>query len=207
MATPNIFKRPYRVSTLVGCVTTIAVFATLAGCTSPIWWHNPDRGMIYRGWAVNVVDQATVIRECGAAATVLGCVHPATMTAFSVNNPYLLAHECRHIDALMNGENSAGEKSRDILYAVFGINDLLTGSTILFPAPSNCGDGTMAEWSGDKVKIIQASHGKSQILPTFEEWNRRNPDRAMRRIAQTAEIIEPSILTAGGSSDAFLSNE
>ena len=206
MGTRNIVKRHHRISTLVGRVTTFAVLASLVGCTSPIWWHNPDRGFIYRGWGVNVVDQAAVIRECAAVATVLGCVNPETMTAFSVNNPYVLAHECHHIDAIMNGEGTAGEKSKDIFFTVFGINDLLTGATILFPAPNNCGDGTMAEWSGGKVKLIQANYGKSQILPTLKEWNRMHPDRAMRDSAQLDEIVVPSTLTAGGFTDVFIPN-
>ena len=156
----------------------------LAGCTSPLWWHDSNRGFIYRGWGVNVVDQAAVMRECAAVSTVLGCVNPETMIAFSVNNPYVLAHECHHIDAIMNGEGTSGEKAKDILLTLFGINDLLTAATILFPAPNNCGDGTMAEWSGGKVKITQASYGGSQILPTLKEWNRMRPDRPMHDSAQ-----------------------
>jgi len=177
----------------------------LIGCTSPLWWHDANRGFIYRGWGVNVLDQAAVMRECAAVATVLGCVNPETMTAFSVNNPYVLAHECHHIDAIMKGGTS-GEKAKDIFLTLFGINDLLTAATILFPAPNNCGDGTMAEWSAGKVKMIQASYGKSQILPTLKEWNRMHPDRAMRDSAQLDEILVPSTPTAGGFTDVFISN-
>jgi len=178
----------------------------LAGCTSPLWWRDSNRGFIYRGWGVNVVDQAAVMRECAAVATVLGCVNPETMTAFSVNNPYVLAHECHHIDAIMKGEGTSGEKAKDIFLTLFGINDLLTAATILFPAPNNCSDGTMAEWSGGKVRIIQASYGKSQILPTLEEWNRMHPDRAMHDSAQHDEILVPSTQTAGGFTDEFIPN-
>ena len=168
-------------------VTRLIILSSLLfliGCTSPLWWHDSNRGFIYRGWGVNIVDQATVMRECAAVTTVLGCVNPETMTAFSVNNPYILAHECHHIDTIMKGEDPSGEKARDMLLTLFGINDLLTAATMLFPAPSNCGDGTMAEWSGDKVKLIRTSYGKSQILPTLKEWNRLYPDRATRDSAQ-----------------------
>ena len=80
----------------------------------------------------------------------------------------------------MKGEATFEEKAKDIFLTSVGINDLITAATILFLAPNNCGDGTMAEWSGDKVKLIQASYGKSQILPTLKEWNLMHPDRAMR---------------------------
>ena len=152
----------------------------VSGCTSPLWWHDPDRGFIYRGWSVNIADQATVMRECGAATPALGCVMPDTMSAFSVNNPYVLAHECDHIENIMTARSGSGEKLKDTFYMLFGINDLRTAATIMFPAPNNCGDGTMAEWQDGKVSVIQASYGASRILPTLEEWQRHN--------AGTAEI-------------------
>jgi len=74
----------------IGYVKNIApllALALISACTSPLWWHDPNRGLIYRGWSVNVADQATVMRECAAATTVLGCVIPSTMTAFSVKQP------------------------------------------------------------------------------------------------------------------------
>ena len=153
----------------------------ISGCTSPLWWHNPDRGFIHRGWSVNVADQATVMRECAAATTVLGCMNPSTMTAFSVNNPYVLAHECHHIDAIMNNEGTSGERAKDIILTLLGLNDLMTVATILFPAPNNCGDGTMVEWNDGKFRVTQASYGKMQVLPTIEEWNRLHPDKPMVR--------------------------
>jgi hypothetical protein len=106
----------------------------------------------------------------------------------------------------MKGEEPSGEKAKDMFLTLFGINDLLTAATILFPAPNNCGDGTMAEWSGGKVEMIQARYGKSQILPTLKEWNRMHPDRAMRDSAQLDEILVPSTPTAGGFTDVFISN-
>ena len=102
------------------------------------------------------------------------------MTAFSVNNAYVLAHECHHIDAIMEGQGGAREKAKDILLTLFGINELLTAATILFPAPNNRGDGTMAEWHDDKIRVLNANHGGMQILPTLGESNRLNPDKAMR---------------------------
>jgi len=162
----------------------IALLMTLmliSACTSPLWWHDPNRGFIYRGWSVNVADQATVMRECAAATTVLGCVVPSTMTAFSVNNPYVLAHECHHIEAIMNNQGTSGERAKDIILTLLGFNDLMTVATILFPAPNNCGDGTMAEWTGGKTNVTQANYRNMQVLPTIEEWNRLHPEKAMLR--------------------------
>jgi len=146
------------------------------------------------------------MRECAAVATVLGCLDPETMTAFSVNNPYVLAHECHHIDAITKGEETSGEKAKDIFLTFFGINDLLSAATILFPAPNNCGDATMAEWSGGTVKMIRTSYGKSQILPSLTEWYRMHSDGAMRDRAQLEEILVPSTPTVGGFTDEFIPN-
>lgn len=157
------------------------VLLFISACTSPLWWHDPNRGFIYKGWSVNVADQGTVMRECAAATTVLGCVIPATMTAFSVNNPYVLAHECHHIDAIMNNEGTSGERAKDIILTLLGLNDLMTVATILFPAPNNCGEGTMVEWGNGKYRVTQASYGKMQVLPTIEEWNRLHPHKPMVR--------------------------
>ena len=159
----------------------IVALLLVSGCTSPLWWHDPDRGFIYRGWGVNVADQATVMHECAAGYPVLGCVKPDTMTAFSVNNPYVLAHECRHIENIMNAEAGAGEKLKDAFYMLFGINDLLTAATSMLPAPNSCGDGTMAEWQDGKVIVIQASYGPTHILPTLEEWQRQDAGAAQLR--------------------------
>ncbi len=178
----------------------------LAGRTSPLWWRDSNRGFIYRGWGVNVVDQASVMRECAAVATVLGCANPKTMTAFSVNNAYVLAHECHHIDAIMEGEGPSREKAKDILLTLFGINELLTAATILFAAPNNCGEGTIADWSEGKLTVIQASYGKSQILPTLENWDRMNPNRMMRDSAQVNDSSVPSTQTTGGFTDVFIPN-
>ena len=162
-------------------IVALLSLTLISACTSPLWWHDPNRGFIYRGWSVNVTDQATVMRECATATTVLGCVIPSTMTAFSVNNPYVLAHECHHIEAIMNNQGTSGERAKDIILTLLGFNDLMTVATILFPAPNNCGDGTMVEWGGGKLRVTQASYGKMQVLPTIEEWNRLNPDKPMVR--------------------------
>jgi hypothetical protein len=50
-----------------------------------------------------------------------------------------------------------------------------------FPAPNNCGDGTMAEWTAGKFSITQADYGKMQVLPTIDEWNRLDPEGPMLR--------------------------
>ncbi|MSP41322.1 MAG: hypothetical protein EXR70_22780 [Deltaproteobacteria bacterium] len=146
----------------------------LSACTSPLWWHEPNRGFIYRGWGANIVDQATVIRECAAPYPVLGCVKPETMTVFAVNNPYVLRHECQHIENIMSGNGSA-EKLKDAFYAIFAINDLLTAATSLLPAPNDCGDGTMAEWQDGKIKTVHASYDNLQVLPSMEQWQKQNP--------------------------------
>jgi hypothetical protein len=142
-----------------------------SGCTSPLWWHNPERGFIYRGWSVNIADHGTVVRECAGPPHVLGCVKPDTMTAFSVNNPYVLAHECGHIENIMNAR-ATGELVKDTLYMLLGVNDILTAATILLPAPNDCGEGTMAQWQDGKMAVLNASYGASQVLPTLEQWQR-----------------------------------
>lgn len=164
---------------LTARLATLVLALMLAGCTSPLWWHNPQRGFVYKGWFVNIADQATVVRECETLPTVMGCVKPATMTAYSVNNPYILAHECRHIDNIINGTSEAHERAGDLFFALLGLNDLFTAITIAFPAPNDCGDGTMAEWKDNKFTVVQSNHGQWRILPTVEEWNRLNPDKSM----------------------------
>ena len=143
----------------------------LSGCTSPLWWQNPERGFIHRGWSVNIADHATVVRECAGPPHVLACVRPDTMTAFAVNNPFVLAHECAHIENIMDGRG-AGESVKDALYMLFGVNDILTTTTILLPAPNDCGAGTMAQWQDGKVQVLDNHYGASQILPTLEQWQR-----------------------------------
>lgn len=164
---------------LAGGATILATLLSLTGCTSPLWWHDPDRGFLYKGWYVNIVDQATAIRECDKGPTVMGCVKPASMTAYSVNNPYILAHECRHIDHITDGAGARGEQLADLFYSLSGMNDLLVAATNLLPAPTGCGSGTMAVWQNNRFEIVQRTYGRSQILPTIEEWNRSFPDRAM----------------------------
>ena len=173
--TEMIKNRPLpRVRTGVGRLLAIlGLMITTSGCTSPLWWHDPERGFIYRGWSVNIADQATVMRECAAATPVLGCVKPDTMTAFSVNNPYVLAHECNHIENIMTAQG-AGEKLKDAFLLLSGINDLLAAATMMLAAPNGCGDGTMAEWQDGKIRLIQAGYGTTRILPTLEEWQRQN---------------------------------
>lgn len=176
-------------STLIGRLAALLVLTSLAGCTSPLWWHDPGRGFLYKGWFVNIADQATVIRECESVITVMGCVKPASMTAFSVNNPYILWHECRHIDKITDGGGEAGERLGDLFFTLLGLNDLLTAATIVFPAPNGCGEGTMATWQNDQFAVVQRNFGKWQLLPTVEEWNRMHPDKAMpnRQLVNTGE--------------------
>lgn len=172
--------RPGRWPQIVtGHLVAAAVLTSLAGCTSPLWWHSPERGFLYKGWFVNIADQATVVRECESSFTVMGCVKPATMTAYSVNNPYILWHECRHIDKISDGASEADERLGDLFFTLLGLNDLFTAATIAFPAPNDCGEGTMAEWKNDKFAVVQRNYGRWQLLPTVEEWNRMYPDKAM----------------------------
>ena len=146
-----------------------------------MWWHNPERGFLYRGWRVNIVDQGTVLQECSARFPVLGCAKPDTMTVFSVNNPYVLWHECEHIDNIMAGGGFGAEKIKDGFFTALGLNDLLATVTGIFPAPNHCGEGTMVAWNGAELKVVQPSYGRMQVLPTLEEWNRQNPDNPMAK--------------------------
>ena len=168
-----------RTNRIAAALTTLIMAMSLSGCTSTLWWHNPQRGFVYKGWFVNIADQATVVRECETLPTVMGCVKPASMTAYSVNNPYILAHECRHIDNIINGTSEANERLGDLFFALLGLNDLFTAATIAFPAPNDCGDGTMAQWKDNKFSVVQRDFGQWRILPTVEEWNRLHPDKAM----------------------------
>jgi hypothetical protein len=188
-----MLKRHHRISVTVWCFAIFPLLTALSGCTSPLWWHDPERGFLYKGWFVNIADQATVMRECESFFTVMGCVKPATMTAFSVNNPYILWHECRHIDNLTEGASEAKERLGDLIYALLGLNDLLTVATIAFPAANDCGEGTMAEWKNDKFNVVQRNYGNWQILPTVEEWNLMHPDEAIpnRRFVASSEMGEP----------------
>jgi hypothetical protein len=152
----------------------------LSSCTSPLWWNDPNRGFSYRGWGINIVDQATVMRECATGFQVLGCVKPEAMTAFAVNNPYILWHECEHINNIMDGKGSE-ERLKDEFFMAFGLNDLLALITGIFPASNDCGDGTMVQWNDGKTRLIQAKYGTIEVLPTIEEWNRLHPEQAMSR--------------------------
>ncbi|MFQ5863585.1 MAG: hypothetical protein ACE5IC_10790 [Candidatus Brocadiales bacterium] len=124
----------------------------LSACTSPLWWHDPQNEFTYRGYKVRVVSQAEVVRACsqwnkedesGGSFLTLGCVSPATAEAWSVNNPYILAHECSHIDAFTDGsvvskdaaaEALSREGIKDALMTLTGVNELLTLVTWPFPA-------------------------------------------------------------------------
>jgi hypothetical protein len=165
-----------------GIFVLIGTMLLLTGCTSPLWWHDPERGFIYHGWSVNIADHATVVRQCAGAPNALGCVIPDTMTAFSVNNPYVLAHECAHIRNLMAGDG-AGESIKDTAFMLLGLNDMLTMATLLLPAPNDCGDGTMAQWQAGELQVVHREIGATQILPTLEQWQQSqagNVDRADR---------------------------
>ena len=172
----RIAKRLLRLEAFLPVIGLLFVSA----CTSPLWWDEPNRGFVYRGWGVNIADQATVMRECAAGLPVLGCVKPDTMTAFALNNPYVLRHECQHIENIMSGGGS-GEKLKDAFYMIFAINDLLTAATSLVPAPNDCGDGTMAQWQDGKLQVLQANYGAIQILPTLEQWQRLKSGNADQR--------------------------
>ncbi len=142
---------------------------------SAIWRHESNRSFVHRGWGVNIVDQSTVSRECAAGYPVLVCVKPETMTAFAVNNPYALRHECQHFESIMSG-GASGEKLKDAFYTIFAINDLMTAATSLVPAPNDCGAGTLARWQDGRVTTVQASYDNLQVLPTMEEWQKQNRD-------------------------------
>jgi hypothetical protein len=130
-----------------------------------------------------------VVRECETVFTVMGCVKPASRTAFAVNNPYILWHECRHIDKITEGAGEAEERLGDLFFTLLGLNDLLTAATIAFPAANDCGEGTMAQWKNNQFAVVQPNYGSWRLLPTVEEWNRLHFDQAMpiHKVAAVAE--------------------
>jgi hypothetical protein len=40
-----------RFATLTGHALALTIATALTDCTSPLWWHNPDRGFLYKGWS------------------------------------------------------------------------------------------------------------------------------------------------------------
>ena len=121
------------------------------------------------------------MRECDTGLPVLGCARPDTMTAFSVNNPYVLWHKCKPIDNFVAGTGGNAELVKDIFYIALGINDLLATATSFLPAPDHCGNGTMVQWSPEGRKVMNAQHAQWQVLSTIEEWNRTHPEQIMAK--------------------------
>ncbi len=125
----------------------------LSACTSPLWWHDPQKEFTYKGYRVRVTSQAEVAKACSQTSDgtnsplILGCVSPSTAEAWSVNNPYVLAHECAHMDAFTDEsivsketatEAMAQAGTSDALLAITGINQALTFMTLFFPAGDGC---------------------------------------------------------------------
>jgi len=166
-------------------LSLICLMLLLSGCTSPLWWSRADYVTIYKGTPLFVTSQASIMEECGSVLA-LGCtqvynyrfgttdnvIAQRPRFAFSVDNPIVLAHECRHIDALTDGGTLAGEQLKDLLGMIFPFEYLLTGLTAPFPASKDkpCGEeGTMAEFKGGQWYIYQRQYGNVAILPTPEE--------------------------------------
>lgn len=141
----------------------------LAGCTSPQWWYNPDRGFLYRGYVINVASQWEVIQECEMGINVLGCVMPEKKAGFTVNNPYAMWHECRHVDKLQAGDSEASEVLVDLAMIFSGFNDTMLALTWPFPAMEDCGEGTMARWSNGKTEIVNTRWQDIRLLEVVKE--------------------------------------
>ncbi len=147
------------------CALRYALCAMLlfGGCASPLWWHNPERTSFYRGFTVVVTSQSVVIENCGLLA--LGCL-TSRGVLYSVNNPVVLAHECRHIDSLLAGSAFEEEQTKDIIGSLLGLESLAVILTSIFPA-TDCGDGTMAIWENGKMTVRQQeSKGWKMLAPT-----------------------------------------
>jgi len=172
-------------------VIALVALLLLSGCTSPLWWHQPQYVTIYKGTPIFLTSQATVATQCENPIA-LGCtqvynyrfgttdrvIAQRPRFAFSVDNPVVLAHECAHIDALKAGGSIGGEQLKDLLGLMFPFEYLLTGLTAFFPAAKDkpCGEaGTMADFKDGKWTIYQRQYQDSAILPTPEEVGRGIP--------------------------------
>jgi len=128
----------------------------LSACTSPLWWQDTQREFTYKGYKVKIVSQDKVFESCSqwdditgssTSPMILGCVSPATAEAWSVNNPYVLSHECSHMDAFTDesfvSKETAEETVRqqainDALLSITGISELMTMLTLFSPAGDGC---------------------------------------------------------------------
>lgn len=140
------------------CVAFFLLLFGLTGCTNPFWWFTEERVFYYRNWRVTVADQATVMNSCKSFMGA-GCALPAFAVAFSVNNAYIMSHECGHIDdftdklmrilddglemyspeAMTRAQDIVTtEVSKDLLLFFSGFNDMAT--ILTFPVPAtDCG--------------------------------------------------------------------
>ncbi len=144
------------------CTLFFALCAMLlfSGCTSPLWWYNPETASFYRGFMVVVSSQSVVIKNCGPLA--LGCL-TSRGVLYSVNNPVVLAHECRHIDSLLSGSTFEEEQAKDIISSLLGLESFAVILTSIFPA-TDCGDGTIAAWQNGKMTVRQQESNGWKIL-------------------------------------------
>jgi hypothetical protein len=116
----------------------LALVLFVNGCTSPLWWNTEERYFVYRGFNVRIVSQGRVWEECGPLHG--GCVkineELGLYEIWSVNNPYILKHECGHVDALLDGgpDAVAGERIKDAFMDLTGLNALIALITSMVPA-------------------------------------------------------------------------
>ena len=167
------------------------VLLLLTGCTSPLWWYDPEYTLLYKGVVGRVVDQSTVIEKCGILATGCVTIEPkktlpggVDIGFFSVNNPIALQHECAHIDGLWDSqikglsgnEAVAKEQMNDLIFnSILQLHTIGVAATLLFPAMSTCGDGTMVTWTKGVPTIHQRNWRDIWILHTLDEVNRGAP--------------------------------
>lgn len=169
----------------------------LTGCTSPLWWHNPEHSFLYRGVHGIIADQSTVMQHCGFLSS--GCLEierkegsdRTTTILWTVNNPISLRHECSHIDGLwtskiagLSGDQAiAKEQNSDFIFnSIFGLHFVGVTLTSLFPAGNGgCGNGTMVVWNKDVPTILthywydKEINRHWYILYTRDEVNRGAP--------------------------------
>ncbi len=144
----------------------LGLLLLVAGCTNPLWWSDPNRSFVYRNWDVHVRDQGTVISMCAGIPFALGCTYPGYGIAWSVDNAYIMSHECGHIDAYTDQVeaiyNSGGdpkqvaynEQMKDLLLSLSGINDLAVAATY-FSSAGDCGSDVGKTGYATREKVIE----------------------------------------------------
>ena len=102
-------------------------------------WHS---GM---PWQIHIADQYTVSLKCNEAIPGLGlftygCTVPKSREVWMIDSWVVSQHECRHLQQMDSGEDSATEWIQDITFRWL-LDNLLFSLTWPFPAEEKpCGD-------------------------------------------------------------------